>query len=96
VQTGPDNRFVYAVGDDRKVASRPVKLDYVEGGFAVVGGLPAGTRVVVEGAQNLRPGSSVVEADRSSPGDPDKGGERRKGEGKKGKGEGEGPKKAGT
>jgi hypothetical protein len=46
--------------------------------------LPAGSRIVVEGAQNLRPGSSVVEADRSSPD------AERKGEGDK---KGDGPKK---
>jgi RND family efflux transporter MFP subunit len=82
VQTGPENRFVYVVGDDRKVVSRPVKLAYLDEGFAVVDGLPAGTRVVVEGAQNLRPGSIVTEAT------PEGGkGEKVKGEGgKKGKG----------
>jgi RND family efflux transporter MFP subunit len=67
MQTGPDNRFVYVVGEDRKVAARPVKLTYIDEGFAVVDGLPPGTRVVVEGAQNLRPGTQVVEADRSTP-----------------------------
>ena len=55
VQTGPDNRFVYVVGEDRKVSSRTVSLAYVEEGFAVVDGLPAGARVIVEGAQNVRP-----------------------------------------
>lgn len=67
VQTGPDNRFVYVVGEDRRVAARPVTLDYVEEGLAVVKGLEPGARVVVEGAQNLRPGSAVAEADRSNP-----------------------------
>jgi len=67
VQTGPDSRFVYVVGDDNKVASRPVTLAYVDEGFAVVDGLKAGARVVVEGAQNLRPGSEVTEAQRESP-----------------------------
>ena len=88
VQTGPENRFVYVVGEDRKVASKPVQLAYVEEGLAVVEGLPAGSRVVVEGAQNLRPGSVVAEADRSSPDAPpaDKGG-KGKGEGKRKKGE---------
>ena len=62
VQTGPEERFVYVVGEDRKVASKPVKLAYLEQGFAVVEGVPAGARVVVEGAQNLRPGSVVTEA----------------------------------
>jgi RND family efflux transporter MFP subunit len=67
VQTGPDKRFVFTVGEDRKVASRPVRLDYVEEGIAVVDGLAPGARVVVEGAQNLRNGSVVAEADRSDP-----------------------------
>jgi len=64
VQTGPASRFVYVVGDDHKVAQRDVKLAYVEEGFAVVDGLQPGARVVVEGAQNLRPGSVVAEAER--------------------------------
>ena len=81
VQTGPENRFVYVVGEDKKVASRPVKLAYVDEGMAVVEGVPSGARVVVEGAQNLRPGSAVVEADRSSP----DAAAPAKGEGKKGK-----------
>lgn len=84
VQTGPENRFVFLVGDDRKVTPRPVQLAYIEEGFAVVEGLPAGARVVVEGAQNLRSGSLVAEADRSQPG------EVPTAEGRKGKGPGKG------
>ena len=69
VQTGPDNRFVYVVGDDRKVTQRNVTLAYVEERFAAVSGIDPGTRVVVEGAQNVRPGVAVAEAaDRSMPG----------------------------
>lgn len=77
VQTGPDNRFVYVVGEDKKVKPQTVTLTYVEEGFAVVDGLAPGTRVVVEGAQNLRPGSAVAEAERPAT-------EGQKGEGKKG------------
>ena len=80
VQTGPENRFVYVVGAERKVEQKPVKLAYVEEGFAVVEGVQPGARVVIEGAQNLRPGSQVVEADRSNPQSPPPA------EGKKGKG----------
>jgi hypothetical protein len=79
VQTGPDNQFVYVVGDDHKVVARPVTLAYVEEGLAVVNGVAAGARIVVEGAQNLRPGSLVTEAERAAP----EGGQR---EGKKGAG----------
>jgi RND family efflux transporter MFP subunit len=64
VQTGPDRQFVYVVGEDQKVNMRPVTLAYVEGGFAVVDGVPSDARVVIEGAQNLRPGSIVSEANR--------------------------------
>jgi RND family efflux transporter MFP subunit len=64
VQTGPDSQFVYIVGTDRKVVARPVTLSYVEEGRAVVDGIAAGARIVVEGAQNLRPGSVVSEAGR--------------------------------
>jgi RND family efflux transporter MFP subunit len=80
LQTGPDGRFVYSVGEDNKVIARPVQLAYLEEGFAVVKGLNPGERVVSEGAQNLRPGTTVAEADRSNPAA--KGG---KGEAKKGK-----------
>jgi RND family efflux transporter MFP subunit len=86
VQTGPDNRFVYTVGEDQKVTQRPVTLAYVEEGFAVVEGLAAGSRIVVEGAQNLRPGTAVTEAQREGEKGEGKKGEGRKGEGKKGKG----------
>jgi RND family efflux transporter MFP subunit len=66
VQTGPNNKFVYVVGEDRKVTSKPVTLSYVESSFAVVEGIPAGTRVVVEGTQNVRQGSTVAEAQREN------------------------------
>ena len=66
VQTGPDNRYVFVVGADKRVVQTPVKLTYVEEKFAVVDGLSPGTRVVVEGAQNLRPGSPVAEAQRDT------------------------------
>lgn len=68
VQTGPQNRFVYVVGNDHKVEQHAVRLAYVEEGFAVVDGLAPGARVVVEGVQNLRPGSAVAEAERTGPG----------------------------
>jgi RND family efflux transporter MFP subunit len=86
VQTGPENRFVYVVGADHKVEQHAVRLAYVEEGFAAVEGLSAGARVVVEGVQNLRPGSAVAESERTGPGISE---EAAKGEGRrsmKGKG----------
>lgn len=72
VQNGPESQFVYVVDDERKVTPRPVTLVYVETGVAVVNGLEAGTKIVVEGATNLRPGSVVTEMDRKG----GKGGEK--------------------
>jgi hypothetical protein len=88
VQTGPDGRFVYVVGADGKVQQRNVKLAYVDEAFSVVEGVDPGARVVVEGAQNLRPGSAVAEADRSGPGAPE---EAAKAEGRKRKAAGAKP-----
>ena len=68
VQTGPEKRFVFVVGDDGKVAQQAVTLAHVDEGVAVVDGLQPGARIVVEGAQNLRPGSAVAEAGREGTG----------------------------
>ncbi|OGS81464.1 MAG: efflux transporter periplasmic adaptor subunit [Gallionellales bacterium GWA2_55_18] len=68
VQTGPEKKFIYVIGEDRKVASQPVNVRLIQDGIAVIEGVAPGARVVVEGAQNLRPGSLVVESeDRQSP-----------------------------
>lgn len=75
VQTGPEIRFLYVIGEDNKVASQPVNVHMIQDGFAVVEGIAAGVRVVVEGAQNLRPGSVVAETEKrqkSTEGSPDK------------------------
>ena len=62
VQTGPENKFVYAIGADRKVASQPVDVRLIQDGIAVIEGIAPGARVVVEGAHNLRPGDTVAES----------------------------------
>jgi RND family efflux transporter MFP subunit len=63
VVINPKGRFVYLVEkDDDKVAMKPVKVLYEYQGNAVIEGIDAGSRVVVEGKQNLRPGSKVREA----------------------------------
>lgn len=61
VQTGPERRFVYVIGADNRVSDVPVKVRLIQDGVAVIEGVPAGTRVVAEGAQNLRPGGLVTE-----------------------------------
>lgn len=82
VQTGPERKFIYIVGQDDKVASVPVQVRLIQDGIAVVEGLEVGARVVVEGAQNLRPGSVVAEA---KPGEAGSGKKSGKGAGKNAK-----------
>src|SRR3989304_403259 len=90
VQTGPEKKFLYAIGEDQKVASLPVNVILIQDGYAVIDGIAPGARVVVEGAQNLRPGSVVVESENrgqsmedSHGKNPDKGGAKLNGVGKK-------------
>jgi len=77
VQTGPEQTFLYVIGADRKASVQPVKVALVQDGVAVIEGAAAGTRVVVEGAQNLRPGSLVSEKQGTGEGGPANAGERR-------------------
>ena len=65
VQTGPENKFLYVISKDNKVESQTITVRLVQDGFAVVEGTIPGTRVVVEGAQNLRPCSTVIETQSS-------------------------------
>lgn len=62
VVTGPEGRFVYVVQPDSKVARVPVQVVTTTVAAAVIEGVLPGARVVVEGAQNLRPGTQVREA----------------------------------
>ena len=61
VESGPKGKYVVAVGKDGTAEMRPVEVDRVESGKAVVRkGLAAGDTVVVEGQNKLRPGSKVA------------------------------------
>ena len=61
VQRGTQGTFVWVVKDDQTVEMRPVKLGVTEGPDASVeGGVGAGETVVVEGAEQLRPGAKVA------------------------------------
>lgn len=60
--TGPTEKFVYLVKPDNTVAAQKVGVEHIDEGQAAVSGLKPGERIVVEGAQNLRPGVKVREA----------------------------------
>ncbi|MDQ7968363.1 MAG: efflux RND transporter periplasmic adaptor subunit [Oxalicibacterium faecigallinarum] len=62
VVTGPTDKFVYVIQEDATVKDVKVTVLAIENGQAVVTGISGGVRVVVEGAQNLRPGSKVKES----------------------------------
>jgi multidrug efflux pump subunit AcrA (membrane-fusion protein) len=56
-----NERSVYVVKSDGTVDARPVQPRYNAGEVLAVEGLEPGEKVVVEGKQNLRPGSAVRE-----------------------------------
>lgn len=57
-----NERSVYVVDAAGNAQLKPVQLRYATGELAVVDGVRAGDRVVLEGKQNLRPGTPVREA----------------------------------
>jgi multidrug efflux system membrane fusion protein len=66
--TSPTGRIVYVVKEE---AAQPVKVElhYMSGDRAAVRGIQPGERVVVEGKQNLRPGTRVrIEKPAGAPG----------------------------
>ena len=62
IVTGPDDKFVYVVQPDDTVKRQKVEVSVIENGVAAINGVAAGAKVVVEGAQNLRPNGKVKEA----------------------------------
>jgi len=56
-----EERQVYVVGGDGLAELRTVRVRFSAGDSVAVEGVQAGERVVVEGKQNLRPGSAVKE-----------------------------------
>jgi RND family efflux transporter MFP subunit len=57
----PRGKIVYVVDASNKASARPIEVLYGEGMDAAVSGVKPGERVVVDGRQNLRPGSAVIE-----------------------------------
>jgi len=60
IERGQQGSFVYVVGADNKVASRPVKLGTTEGENVGVTGVKEGESVVVDGADRLKEGMEVA------------------------------------
>jgi len=67
VVINPRGKLVYVIDKDGKTVSKPVKVVYEYQGSSVVTGIEASDRVVIEGKQNLRPGSKVREAKSQAP-----------------------------
>ena len=59
VITSANGKIVYVVAQDDTVQQRKIEIEYPFGDQAALRGLLPGERVVVEGKQNLRPGSRV-------------------------------------
>jgi RND family efflux transporter MFP subunit len=57
---GPRGTIVYVV-EDGKARLQPVKVVYAEGGDAAVTGIKPGDVIVMDGKQNVRPNSPIVE-----------------------------------
>jgi RND family efflux transporter MFP subunit len=66
VVQGARGKIVFVV-DQGKAAARVVEVVYAAGTDAVVTGVRAGEHVVVDGRQNLRPGSPVMDRSGSGP-----------------------------
>lgn len=60
IQRGAEGAFVYVVKDDNNISVRPVKTGAVDGDtVAVLEGLTANEKLVIDGADKLREGSRV-------------------------------------
>ncbi len=61
VQRGPQGSYVYVIGADKTVAARPIEIELVTGDLALMKkGVAAGEQIVLEGQNQLRPGSLVA------------------------------------
>jgi len=61
VQQGPNGAYVYVIGPDSSVESRPVKVAEITGGQALIdSGLKANEQVVIDGQYKLQPGTRVA------------------------------------
>jgi len=58
---GPRGSILYVVDAQNKAVARPIEVVYASGLDAVVTGVQAGDKIVVDGRQNLRSGVAVSE-----------------------------------
>ena len=69
IQRGPDSTYAFVIKEDTSVEIRPVAVEQIEDGQALIeSGLTAGERVVVDGQFKLQPGSHIVEAGKGGKG----------------------------
>jgi RND family efflux transporter MFP subunit len=66
IVTGPVDKIVYVVQSDETVKMQKIDVITIEDGQAAVSGISPGSRVVIEGTQNLRPGAKVKEMQAAS------------------------------
>jgi membrane fusion protein, multidrug efflux system len=68
IQRGPNGSFAYVIKADQTVEMRPVTVNQIDNGLALIDdGLQEGEQVVVDGQYKLQPGSKVI---LSAPGNP--------------------------
>ena len=79
----PRGAIVYTIDADNKAVARRVDVLYATGPDAVASGVRAGERIVLDGRQNLRPGTGVIEraGDAGAASRPQRGGEAASGAG---------------
>lgn len=60
VVRGPDGPYAFAIGDDQRIAKRPVKVGHMTSALAVIeSGLAEGERVVTDGQYRVQEGTLV-------------------------------------
>jgi membrane fusion protein, multidrug efflux system len=60
IQRGPTGMFVYVVGGENTATTVPIELDSIQGDSAIISkGLSPGQQVVIDGQNQIRPGSKV-------------------------------------
>jgi membrane fusion protein, multidrug efflux system len=61
IQRGPNGSFAYVIKPDQTVEMRPVTVNQIDNGLALIDdGLQEGEQVVVDGQYKLQPGSKVI------------------------------------